>query len=53
MPGRDGTGPLGMGPCGKDRCTCRRKVALAAEKNQTREKAEGKAHKAPKTGNGR
>lgn len=23
MPGRDGTGPLGMGPCGKKRCVCR------------------------------
>ena len=25
MPGKDGTGPLGTGPCGKDGRECRRK----------------------------
>ncbi|HEY3274070.1 MAG TPA: DUF5320 domain-containing protein [Methanocella sp.] len=26
MPGRDGTGPLGMGPCGKNGCECRKRL---------------------------
>jgi hypothetical protein len=38
MPGRDGTGPLGMGPCGKGRCACREKVSMG-------EKEKGKGHK--------
>ncbi|WP_269445996.1 hypothetical protein [Methanocella paludicola] len=25
MPGRDGTGPLGIGPCGERKCTRREK----------------------------
>jgi hypothetical protein len=25
MPGRDGTGPLGTGPCGERRCTRKKK----------------------------
>jgi hypothetical protein len=25
MPGKDGTGPLGMGPCGRDGCECRKR----------------------------
>jgi hypothetical protein len=45
MPGRNGTGPLGMGPCGKGRCACRKKNIEG--------KTEEKARKAPKTGNGR
>jgi hypothetical protein len=34
MPGKDGTGPLGMGPCGKNGCECRKKLARA-EKGKT------------------
>jgi len=26
MPGRDGTGPLGTGPCGKNGCKCRKRL---------------------------
>ncbi|HTY91298.1 MAG TPA: DUF5320 domain-containing protein [Methanocella sp.] len=32
MPGRDGTGPLGMGPCGKSACACKEKHAARKKK---------------------
>lgn len=42
MPGRDGTGPLGMGPCGKSACACKEKQA---GENNKRKKAGDKAKK--------
>lgn len=42
MPGRDGTGPLGMGPCGKEGCKCQKKAGQsgrAAVEKTTRKAA--------------
>jgi hypothetical protein len=47
MPGRDGTGPLGTGPCGKGGHACRR------AKPSMEEKAMEKGHKDTKTGHER
>ena len=46
MPGRDGTGPLGTGPCGKHGGVCRKRIAApgkgkAPERRRKPEPGEG------------